>query len=118
MSTSGDEIRQFFSKNVLFPTRSENEMAQKWQCLANDKETQMCYTVIEVITMSELFNTAIVEKRNILNAVRSNSMTLQERRGTASEKRYLASPVLAHTVRITVVLPGFPLRDQRAGRSQ
>lgn len=46
MSTSGDEIRQFFSKNVLFPTRSENEMAQKWQCLANDKETQMCYTVI------------------------------------------------------------------------
>ena len=41
-----------------------------------------------------------------------------ERRGTASEKRYLVSPVLAHTVRITVVLPGFPLRDQRAGRSQ
>ena len=30
--------------------------------------------------MSELFNTAIVEKRNILNAVRSNSMTLQELR--------------------------------------
>lgn len=30
--------------------------------------------------MSDLFNTAIVEKRNILNAVRSNSMTLQELR--------------------------------------
>ena len=30
--------------------------------------------------MSELFETAIVEKRNILNAVRSNSMTLQELR--------------------------------------
>ena len=30
--------------------------------------------------MPELFDTAIVEKRNILNAVRSNSMTLQELR--------------------------------------
>ena len=30
--------------------------------------------------MSELFNTAIVEKRNILNSVRSNNMTLQELR--------------------------------------
>ena len=30
--------------------------------------------------MSELFETAIVEKRNILNSVRSNSMTLQELR--------------------------------------
>lgn len=30
--------------------------------------------------MSDPFNTAIVEKRNILNAVRSNSMTLQELR--------------------------------------
>ena len=30
--------------------------------------------------MSELFKTAIVEKRNILNAVRSNSMSLQELR--------------------------------------
>ena len=30
--------------------------------------------------MSKLFNTAIVEKRNILNAVRSNNMTLQELR--------------------------------------
>ena len=30
--------------------------------------------------MSELFETAIVEKRNILNAVRSNNMTLQELR--------------------------------------
>ena len=30
--------------------------------------------------MSELFDTAIVEKRNILNSVRSNSMTLQELR--------------------------------------
>lgn len=30
--------------------------------------------------MSELFNTAIVEKRNILNAFRSNRMTLQELR--------------------------------------
>jgi acyl-CoA-binding protein len=30
--------------------------------------------------MSELFETAIVEKRNVLNAIRSNSMTLQELR--------------------------------------
>ena len=45
-----------------------------------DKSVIICYTDVEVITMSELFNTAIVEKRNILNAVRSNNMTLQELR--------------------------------------
>ena len=45
-----------------------------------DKSIIICYTIIEVITMSELFDTAIVEKRNILNSVRSNSMTLQELR--------------------------------------
>ena len=40
----------------------------------------MCYTTIEVITMSELFETAIVEKRNVLNELRSNDMTVQELR--------------------------------------
>ena len=41
----------------------------------------MCYNVvIEVIAMSELFETAIVEKRNVLNELRSNSMTVQELR--------------------------------------
>ena len=34
----------------------------------------------EVITMPELFETAIVEKRNVLNDLRSNNMTLQELR--------------------------------------
>ena len=48
--------------------------------LTVDKSVIICYTVIEVIIMPDLFDTAIVEKRNILNAVRSNSMTLQELR--------------------------------------
>lgn len=39
-----------------------------------------CYTIIEVINMSELFETAIVEKRNVLNELRSNNMTVQELR--------------------------------------
>ena len=39
-----------------------------------------CYTIIEVIHMSELFETAIVEKRNVLNELRSNNMTVQELR--------------------------------------
>ena len=45
-----------------------------------DRYAQLCYTIIEVITMSELFETAIVEKRNVLNELRSNNMTVQELR--------------------------------------
>ena len=40
----------------------------------------MWYTVIGVRTMSKLFETAIVEKRNVLNELRSNNMTVQELR--------------------------------------
>ena len=45
-----------------------------------DKSVIVWYTVIGVITMSELFETAIVEKRNVLNELRSNNMTVQELR--------------------------------------
>ena len=45
-----------------------------------DKSVIMWYTVIGVITVSELFETAIVEKRNVLNELRSNNMTVQELR--------------------------------------
>ena len=40
----------------------------------------MLYNDIEVIFVSEVFETAIVEKRNVLNELRSNNMTLQELR--------------------------------------
>ena len=39
-----------------------------------------CYTVIGVIRVAELFETAVVSKRNVLNEIRSNNMTLQELR--------------------------------------
>ena len=41
---------------------------------------EICYTVEGVNTVSNVYETAIVEKRNILNELRSNNMTLQELR--------------------------------------
>jgi len=45
-----------------------------------DESVIIWYDVVEVIIMQELFKTAIVEKRNILNELRSNNMTVQELR--------------------------------------
>ena len=41
---------------------------------------KILYTIVGVIVVSELFENAIVEKRNVLNELRSNSMTVQELR--------------------------------------
>lgn len=41
---------------------------------------EICYTVEGVNTVSNVYETAIVEKRNVLNELRSNNMTLQELR--------------------------------------
>ena len=48
--------------------------------LVIDKSVIKCYNMSEVIWVKELFETAIVEKRNILNELRGNNMTLQELR--------------------------------------
>lgn len=40
----------------------------------------MLYAIVGVIVMSKLFETAIVEKRNVLNELRSGNMSLQELR--------------------------------------
>ena len=41
---------------------------------------KILYTIVGVIVVSELFENAIVEKRNVLNELRSNGMTVQELR--------------------------------------
>lgn len=48
--------------------------------LVIDKSVIKCYNMSEVIWVKVLFETAIVEKRNILNELRGNNMTLQELR--------------------------------------
>jgi plasmid replication initiation protein len=71
----GDCIAQL---RRLHCTITEIALHNYGDCIDNHRN--QCYTFVEVITMSELFNTAIVEKRNVLNELRSNNMTVQELR--------------------------------------
>ena len=66
------QLRTLFSAITDFVFRNYGQII--------DKSVIVRYTVVEVIIMSKLFDTAIIEKRNVLNELRSNNMTLQELR--------------------------------------